>query len=331
MRPVKPSEVLRKSKAPVFLVTDLINVRYLTGLEMSFGVILIKPKSWTVYTDPRYLEAAEKNCLPGFRIKNISTFASDMKNVVQCGFESDCVSVSQFNGWKKKFSKTKFVPETGIIQEFRRSKDADELRKFKKSQAITVALMQKIAKHLKAGMSEKEMAWNIRRWAHEAGAEDLSFDPIVAFGSNTARPHHHPTKKKLRHRDIVQIDCGVVYQGYCSDRSEVFFVGEPTKKQRHIYDLLFRIKNEAVGMVSAGVTNNELDRYVRGELKRESVEEYFTHSLGHGVGLEVHEGVSLSVKAKTKELVKNEIVTIEPGLYFPGKFGMRLEEEVVVT
>jgi Xaa-Pro aminopeptidase len=167
-------------------------------------------------------------------------------------------------------------------------------------------------------------------WALELGADGLAFDPIVAFGTHTSSPHHHPTSRALQKGHLVQIDVGAKVKGYCGDMSEVYFTAKPTALQKKVYDTLTEAKNKAMRSVKAGVTTHALDRIARDVLKRDGFDAYFTHALGHGVGLDIHEGVTLSQKAPAQTLLAGEVITIEPGVYFDGKWGMRVEDMIVV-
>jgi Xaa-Pro aminopeptidase len=158
----------------------------------------------------------------------------------------------------------------------------------------------------------------------------MAFPTIVGFGENTAFPHHHPTTRRLKRGDIVQIDLGVKAGGYCSDYSRVFFTAKPTAEQRKALLALKRAKAAAEQLIRVGMENRVLDLKAREVLASFGIEKAFTHALGHGVGLEIHEGLSISKKAKRKKLLKNEVITIEPGVYFPGKWGMRVEDTIVV-
>lgn len=330
MKPQKPSEILRRSATRTFLVTNPVNVRYLTGLNMSFGMAFITQRTRTLYTDPRYLESAESSCAAGWKVKHYDRLQRDVKTYDECGFESRHVTVSHLESLKKKCKGVRFKPCKEVVEHFRRSKDDDELKAFKRSQKITRSIMKRIPQVLIPGVTEADIAWRIREWAHDAGADDLSFDPIVAFGSNSSRPHHQPGIATLKKRDIVQIDCGVKYKGYCSDQSRVFFVGEPTAKMREVHAAVSEAKDAVEKSIKVGATNHELDRVARESLRSHELEQFFTHALGHGVGLDIHEGVSLSSKAKKTALMKHEIVTVEPGVYIPGTFGIRIEDEIVI-
>lgn len=330
MRPVNSESVLKKAKIRAFLVSNLTNIRYLSGVEVSAGLLLVRPKGMTVFVDSRYTEAAQKEVREGVDVAAIDDLPATLKRIRRCGVEAESVTLQRFASWKRKFKNTKFVQKEGIIEEFRRSKSKDELRHVQKAQRITHELLARIPGALKRGVTEKAIAEQLRRWSVDLGADGLSFDPIVAFGKNSSRPHHHPGSTKLARQDIVQVDVGARIEGYCADQSAVFFVGKPTEQQQQVYSAVERAKDAAIAALKPGVTNHVLDSIARKVLAEEGLEEYFTHSLGHGVGLDIHEGISLSKKAPKTRLLKNEIVTIEPGVYIPGKFGIRLEEEVVV-
>ena len=330
MRPGRPKDIVDAAKTGAFLVTNLVNIRYLTGVDMSAGVLLILPRSQVLFVDGRYTEIASKNVRKGIAVRSAKTLAQALSSIAECGYESDSVTVSQNRNWKRKYKNTKFVQKTGIIEEFRRSKEPDELRRFRKAQSITQTVMEWIPSQLKPGISERELAWKIETWVRELGAQSTSFESIVAFGTHSSRPHHRPTDRKLKKGNLVQIDCGARYQGYCADQSQVFFTADPTAQQSNVYDAVIQAKHAAEVAVCPGVEAKQLEAIARTTLKTHKLSKYFVHSLGHGVGLEIHEGVNISPGASGVKLLKNEIVTIEPGVYLPGKFGIRLESEVVV-
>ncbi|MCF7844907.1 MAG: Xaa-Pro peptidase family protein [Kiritimatiellales bacterium] len=325
-----PSQLLRLSKTQTFLVSDLTNIRYLTGLDLSYGFVLVSQRSWRLFVDDRYIEAATKSVKNEIQVLNIDDLEKYLNKCKECGFESDNVTVEQLRNWKRKYKNTKFVRRKGIIEEFRRSKSEIELKRFRRAQRITKEMLRRVTSALRSFPTEKDLAWKLETWARELGADSLSFDPIVAFGTNTSCPHHHPTSRRLKKGHIVQIDVGARYKGYCADRSEVFFTDQPTGLQKKVYRAVEEAKDAALEKVVSGVTTHALDKAARKVLSKYDFEEYFTHSLGHGVGLEIHEGVLLTENAPNTKLRKNEIVTIEPGVYLPGKFGIRLEEEIVV-
>ena len=330
MRPRSSKELLSVASLKAFLVSDVTNIRYLTGLNLSAGILLVLPRRFVLFVDDRYKEMAEKNIPKGFAVRDSNHLVSVMQNIREIGIEADKVSILRLARWKRKFPHTKFVRKIGVCEEFRRSKEPQELQNLHRAEKITIELLRRIPFALRKGTTEERLARDITIWALELGAEDMSFDPIVAFGTHTSVPHHRPTNRTLMKGHIVQIDIGAKYRGYCADRSEVFFTAKPTKAQKFVYETLSEARDAAIDLAKAGASTHALDRAARKILAREGMESAFTHSLGHGVGLDIHEGVILSRKAKEEILLKNEVITIEPGVYFPGKFGMRLESMVYV-
>ncbi len=329
MRPTTPGQILKSASAPAFLVTNLVHLRYLTGLQLSAGVLLVLPRRFLLFVDSRYRETAEKS-LPDMQVRDVRELPEVMKDVRRCAFEADDVTVLRREVWGKRFPKTRFTSSTDVIEEFRRQKDDDELRNLRRAHRMTKELLRRVPSMLRGRVTEEELARQLLIWALELGAEGLSFDPIVGFGTHTSIPHHRPTSRGLQKGHLVQIDVGVKYRGYCADMSEVYFTVPPTKTEKQVYRALCVAQGKAMDAVKAGASTRELDRIARGVLKKAGIEQYFTHSLGHGVGLEIHEGVSISERAPDARLLRNEVITIEPGAYFPGKFGMRVEDMVYV-
>lgn len=312
------------------LVSSLVNVRYLTGLSLSSGVVLVMPRSYFLFTDARYSETAVARARPGVIVRDLSMLDRFMSKVDECGFEEDHVTVARLTRWRKRFSETTLVRIGGVIETFRRQKDSEELKMLHRAEAITQELLRRVPSALRSTTTERGLAWKLRSWAQELGAEGMSFDPIVAFGTHTSRPHHQPTMRYLQRGHIVQVDVGAMYQGYCGDLSRVYFTSTPSRAMQKAYDAVSRARDAAVKQVRAGVTTHELDALARGILAEVDMEDSFCHALGHGVGLEVHEGVTISSRGVKEKLLAGEVVTIEPGVYFPGKFGIRLEDMVVV-
>ncbi len=325
-----PRAVLAAADQPALLVSDLVNIRYLTGMPVTAGLVLVLPRRHVLLVDARYREMAERR-VEGMVIRDIQTLPELLKDVTRCGFEANDVSVARFVQWKRTFPGTKLVRTTGVVGEFRRHKTDEERRLLRRAHKMTKELLRRVPSALRSQTSEERLGRQLLQWALELGADGLSFEPIVAFGTHTSSPHHRPTGRMLQKGHIVQIDVGVQYRGYCADMSEVFFTVDPTPAQRAVYDVLRKAKDKAMAAVALGVTNRALDCLAREVLRKHGIEQAFTHALGHGVGLEVHEGITLSSKAPETALVSGEVVAIEPGAYFPGKFGMRLEDMAYVA
>lgn len=328
MRPTSPNQLLKQANAHAFLITNLINIRYLTGLKVSAGVVLAIPRRFLLFIDSRYRDMAEQ--LDGIAVKDLGDLPLIMQEIRNCGFEAEDVTVHRLESWTKKFPETKFFKTTGVLQSFRRQKGDDELRCIRRAHRMTKELLRRVPSVLRKHITEQRLARQLLQWALELGADGLSFDPVVAFGTHTACPHHQPTSRMLQKGHIVQIDVGVRYRGYCADMSEVFFTVKPPKTEAQVHNALQMAQRDAIRAVRVGASTREIDSLARGVLKKAGIEQYFTHSLGHGVGLEIHEGVSISQAAPEKKLLRNEVITIEPGVYFPGRFGMRLENMIYV-
>jgi len=313
-----------------FLVSHPANIRYLAGVHTDGGLLLIASHACTLFVYALEHEYAKKHALIGVRVREMSAFLSVMKNVHSCGFESDNITVSLLINWNRQFKNTKFVQSKGIIEGVRRQKFAQELKYIQRALTMTEELLVRIPSTLKRFPTEKELAWMLERQARDLGADGMAFNPIVAFGQHTSCPHHRPTDRKFKIGDLVQIDIGTRYRGYCADRSEVYFTGTSSSLQQRVYKAVQEAKNAAKTAVKPGVTTHELDHIARKVLREHTFEKYFCHGLGHGVGLEIHEGVSISSRGRDIPLLKNEVITIEPGVYIPGKFGIRLEDMVFV-
>ncbi|MBI3332149.1 aminopeptidase P family protein [Candidatus Peregrinibacteria bacterium] len=331
MRPTTAADLLRQAKNRSFLVTNPTNVRYLTGLPGDSGYLLIVPGKMLFFVDELAHQMATETVKRGITVKHAKDAQTFMARLRTCGFEEDTVTIQQFRKWKKKYPNIKFVQCLDVVEEYRRSKDAEELRTLHRAERITEELLRRVPQALRKGITEEKLARQLTIWALELGAEGLSFDPIVAFGTHTGTPHHVPTSRRLKKGHIVQIDVGAKLGGYCADRSEVYFTKKPTALQERVYLTLCEARDAAMDAVRPGVTTHALDKIARKILKREGIEHAFTHGLGHGVGLDIHEGVILSQKAPVQTLLKHEVITIEPGVYFAGKFGMRVESMVYVA
>lgn len=238
-------------------------------------------------------------------------------------FESKHVTVDALKGWKKSFKGKKMQPMKKLIEKMRLIKDKEEIKLMKKSQKINEQTFLAVRKLIKPGMTEQEIAWKIQSIGHDLGAEEISFPPIVAFGPNSAIPHHQNTTRKLKKSDIVLIDMGMKYKGYCSDMTRTFFMNKPTAEQAKVYQLVLDAQLAAIAAVKPGAKVAKLDQIARDTMGEYA--EYFGHSLGHGIGLDVHEAPGVSTRSK-ETLKEGMVVTMEPGIYLDGKFGVRIED-----
>ena len=322
--------LLKKKPKKPLIVTNLTNIRYLTGLQLSSGVLIVDPRRATLFVDSRYSEAA-LSAGKSFVVRDPTILGDFMKKAKTLAFESGDVTVARMDRWKKSCKKTKFIPTSGLVEGLRRKKDPEEIRLIRRACSITKKVLGNIPSMLVPGVTELGLRLQIEKACYDLGADGMAFETIVGFGEHTSRPHHHATTRKLKRGDIVQIDMGCSLRGYCSDYSRVFFTGPENSDHKKAYRALIEAKKSAEFLLRPGVTNHALDAEARRVLARYGYGKEFSHALGHGVGLDIHEGITFSKKAPKEKVYKNEVVTLEPGLYFPGKFGMRIEDTYVVS
>ncbi len=316
--------------AQALIISNPTNIRYLTGIHASFGLLLVTKKNAVLFVDSRYSEVASNSAGRTMQIADPLQLKDYLTRYKRVGFESEDVSVARLERWKKQFKNKKFVQTKDLVEGLRRSKDADELMFISQACSITKQALSRVPALLVHGMTERTLAFDLFVYCMKHGADGMAFETIVGFGENTSKPHHRPTNRKLKKGDIVQIDMGASYAGYRSDFSRVYFTAKPTLRQTKAYQALKEAKKSAEKLLKPGVLSTALDLEARRVLKLHGFDKEFSHSLGHGVGLDIHEGVTLSAKSPPLKLKKNEVITIEPGLYFPEKFGMRIEDTIIV-
>lgn len=322
--------LLKKKPKKPLIVTNLTNIRYLTGLQVSSGVLIVDPRRATLFVDSRYSEAA-RSAGKSFVLRDPAVLGDFLKRTKAFAFESGDVTVARMERWKKSCRRTTFIPTSGLVEGLRRKKDPEEIRLIRRACSITKKVLANIPSMLVPGVTELGLRLQIEKACYDLGADGMAFETIVAFGENTSRPHHHATSRKLKRADIVQIDMGCSLRGYCSDYSRVYFTGPKKSEHMKSYRALIEAKKSAEMLLRSGVTNHALDAEARRVLARYGYDKEFSHALGHGVGLDIHEGITFSKKAPKEKVQKNEVVTLEPGVYFPGKFGMRIEDTYVVS
>ncbi|MFA6436434.1 MAG: Xaa-Pro peptidase family protein [Candidatus Gracilibacteria bacterium] len=322
------------------LLTHPLNIFYLTGVQSSHATLLNTSKKNYLIIDGRYVEKAEKIA----KQKNFFVIdpKNDYKKTIQSllkkhkintlEYEDHRLTVKNFNILKKtaRGLGIKWKPIQHPIEELRAIKSASELKAIQTAQHLTDQIFYSIRTILRQGITEIEVANFIKKKTFDHLNASLAFEPIVAFGQNTSIPHHDASLKKLKKGELILVDMGVAYNGYASDMTRMIFTKTPTQKEEKIYNLVLLGQKTAFDALRPEVMAKTLDTKVRRVFKKAGYPTQFTHSLGHGVGLEIHEMPSLSAKIKTI-LKPNMVVTLEPGLYFPGKFGVRIEDLVLVT
>jgi len=332
---------LRELSLDAVLTLDTANIRWLStwaGVfdeEQAHLVLVTNSKSY-LYTDSRYFEAMrEKNKegswqisdKPASRLASVrEVLARSRKPELRLGYEAN-IRLNQYKALKKALAgtKIKLVETRELFSELRAVKDEEEVRILRKAQSITDAAFSDLLTWLGPGMSELEIANRLEFTLRDKGAQGVAFPSIVASGPHSAFPHACPTKKRLKKGDFVVLDFGARCQDYSADMTRTVVVGAATEKQRAVYEAVLAAHSKAKGGIKAGVTGNQAYDLAREELKRAGLDEAFTHALGHGVGIEVHEQPTLSPQ-NTKPLVAGNIVTVEPGVYLPGFGGVRIED-----
>jgi Xaa-Pro aminopeptidase len=322
------------------LVTHLPDVRYLCGFTGSSAALVLMGARAVLFTDGRYTAQAKSEA-PGTRVviakKPAVTAACewmDAAGVKRCGFDAAHTTVSALETMRKAVSaKTRqgmFVAVGSLVAGMREVKDAEEIARIRAAALVGCELFDGLLTYLEAGLPESEVAATLEYAARLAGADGMSFDTIVASGERSALPHGRATSARLPKRGFVTLDFGVILDGYCSDMTRTVHIGKALAGERDVYDSVLEAQESAVAAVAPGVTAGDVDEAARSVLRRGKLDKYFSHSTGHGVGLEIHEGPRLATKQK-QVLEQGMVITIEPGVYLPGKFGVRIEDMVLVT
>jgi Xaa-Pro aminopeptidase len=332
------------------LVTHLPDVRWLCGFTGSNAALVLanRPQAQAVlFTDGRYTTQAKAEAV-GVRVAiSVKPAAAAAcawmaeAELKRCGFDRTQTTVAALDAMRAavpgRRRRGMFVALEPLVAQLREVKDAGEIEKMRAAAALGCRLFDRMLGYMQPGMTEMAVAAELEHAARLGGAERMSFDTIVASGERSALPHGHATGAKLPRRGFVTMDFGVVVDGYCSDMTRTVHLGRASDEERHVYEAVLEAQEAGVAAVRAGVATHEVDQAARSVLHKTGLADWFTHSTGHGVGLEIHEGPRLArrpadaVKPQVEALKPGMVVTIEPGVYIPGKFGVRIEDTVVVT
>lgn len=328
------------AQTDAILVISDKNRFYFTGFKSTFGyLILLKNNKNVFITDPRYYEMAQALESDGVDVEQIANgisalglVTSILKNngVKTLGFEDTELTVREFEGLSaslKDFSLTGVGENINAVRSF---KDDTELSYIKKAQSITDAAFSQVLNIIKAGITERDLAVELEYLLDKNGAEGLAFDTIIASGLNSSKPHAHPTDKVIQNGDSVTMDFGARYHGYCSDMTRTVFVGEPGAEMRKIYNVVLLAQRNGITNAYPNMGGRELDSFCREVIKANGYADYFSHSTGHSVGIDIHENPRAS-KQSTDTLKPRQLITCEPGIYVPGVGGVRIEDLLFVT
>ena len=323
-------ERLRDLLEEPLLVTNPVNVLYLTGLDSSNVALLVEPDRTRLFTDFRYLEAAQavagveavqtKRSLIGWLGENLSG---------RIGFEANVLPWSFAEQLRE--GGLELVPRKGLVERLRAVKDEGELETFRRACAITDRMFERLVSEVPfVGRRERDVAWDITRLYHEEGADEPAFETIVGSGPTGARPHARAGNRVIETGELVVIDTGCRVDGYVSDYTRTLATGDLDDEQREAYDVVRAAQQAGLDAVRPGVTGKDADAAARGVIDGSTFAGTLGHGLGHGLGLDVHEAPRLSTES-SDTLAAGNVVTVEPGIYLAGRFGIRIEDDVIVT
>lgn len=312
------------------LVTDQVNVKYLTGFNSDNVALLVEPEHVRLFTDFRYAEGARAAVKDVEVVETQRYVYAGVAPVLsgRVGFEAAVVSYANFEVLRS--GPAELVPRTGAVERLRAVKEDGELGAIRRAAEISDEAYERLSRERFIGRTEKELAWLMEQLLHKCGGERTSFDVAVGGGPNGALPHADPTDRKVRAGELVVVDCGTTVRGYASDCTRTFATGSLPGELKEAYVVCLEAQEGALEGVRAGASGAEVDAIARERIDASQFKGLFGHGLGHGVGLRIHEAPTLRPESKDV-LEPGNVVTVEPGIYMPGKGGIRIEDLVVVT
>lgn len=333
---------LTKAGLPGLLVTHLPDLRYLCGFTGSNGALAISRRAARLFTDGRYatqaaqeVMAAEVEIVASAPAVSAVQWLAAQPGVEFAGFDPAWTTVADLARWRAELPsrlRRNFlsVIPAPLVEPLRLVKDEDELALMVEAALVGCRLFEHILGFIRPGLAEFEVAAELEHQARLLGAEGMSFETIVASGIRSALPHGRATDARLPRRGFLTMDFGVILKGYCSDMTRTVYLGKPKANERNAYEAVLEAQEAGVAAVGSGVSCGDVDEAARSVLRSAGLAETFTHSTGHGVGLEIHEAPRIGA-GQTARLLPGMVVTIEPGVYLAGQFGIRIEDMVAVT
>ncbi len=319
------------------LLTSRYSRHYGAEFDIAEGVAIVTRAGCRYFTDSRYIESAESN-LKGFEVlmtdrqhtpfQRLNDAIADF-GVTTLGYEEDYLTVAELQGYEKKLN-AKLVPFNKPIFDFRASKEEWEIDLMKKAQAITDKAFEEVLPRIRVGMSELELQAELIYCMYKNGGTGLAFDPIVVSGPNTSLPHGVAGERKIQAGDFVTMDFGASYMGYCADMTRTVAVGFATEEMKKVYSIVLEAQNSAIAATKAGVTGAYVDGVARKVIEDAGFGENFGHGYGHSLGLEIHEAPNMNTRNQ-EPLPAMAVCSAEPGIYLPGKFGVRIEDVTILT
>ena len=339
-RQMRLAAELRSARIDAVLVTHMANIRYLCGFSGSAGMLLVhggRVPKLTFFTDGRYTQQAADE------VKGASVVICKQPIVVEAcegvrrsrakllGFEADHLPYTSYGQIRQLLrGKTRLKPVAGLVERLRLIKDSDEIERIRRAVILGANLLPAALSVIKPGIKETEIAAELELQARRSGAEGMSFETIVAAGERSALPHGRASSQPIPASGFIILDYGVILAGYCSDMTRTVHVGPVPPKRRQMYEAVREAQLASIEAVRPGIAAGEVDRAGRELLKKAGYDAYFTHSTGHGVGIEIHEGPRIA-KGQVEKLAPGMVITIEPGIYIPDDGGVRIEDMVLVT
>jgi Xaa-Pro aminopeptidase len=335
-------QLLEKNSFDAFIVFSTLNIRYLTGFEASSGIVVVAPHKSYLLIDSRYVLKAEKEAR-GVEIVTVKSYTEGLVDLfskkkfrcmygygIKAGFEEENISYKNFRKFTSLFPDIKFYPCSKVIESQRASKDRYEIGLIKKAVAITEDALLEMADFIRPGITEKEISDRLEDTFRRNGARWSGFRTIAAIPANASSPHSEPGEAKVPARGLVLVDAGCDYRGYNSDMTRMFLIGKMTRLERRVVETVIEAQKKAVKAIMPGKIAKEIDLAARDVIRRRGFGKYFSHGLGHGIGLGVHEEPPLSHNSNAI-LKRGMVITVEPGIYIPHRMGVRIEDMVLVT
>lgn len=325
------------TQADGLLLTSRYSRHYAAGYDIAEGVAIVAKDGAYYFTDSRYIEAAE-NGITGFEVQEVNrenpyskllNEAISRLGITCLGYEEDYLTVAEFHTFTEKLQ-VKLTPMSRQINRFRAVKEAWELDRIRKAQEITDLAFSQVLPKIKAGMTEKQLQAELIYCLYKNGSEGLAFDPVVVAGPNTSKPHGVAGERKICDGDFVTMDFGAMYGGYCADMTRTVAVGFATEEMKKVYSVVLAAQQAGLAETKAGITGSQIDGAARKVIADAGYGSFFGHGYGHCIGMECHEWPSCSPSGK--EIMQTGMVcSAEPGIYLPGKFGVRIEDLVIFT
>ena len=324
---------LKSQNIQGMIISNPVNIKYLINIDAE-GILLLTLKENIFITDDRYIESVKRVLtiddeiiVTSFRDLSYEDYENYFLFCENVGFEENYVTYATYKEIMHRYKINNLVETEGIIEKQRQIKDEEEISYIRKACEITDDCFSYLLKYIKKGMTEKQIANEIENFFKEHGASGTSFPTIVASGENSSMPHAVPTDRKIQSGDVITIDMGCVYNGYCSDMTRTIFVDFAQEYMKKVYNLVLKNQMIVTSEIREGANTKTLSKIVEGNFKMNDYD--LVHALGHGVGLEVHEGPILS--SKNEKLLKAKmVITNEPGIYIPGEYGIRIEDTILI-